>query len=414
MELTTNQMLKEVIEREVNNVHLTDIHTHLYSADFNDLLLFGIDDLLIYHYVMAEYLRSSQVDYEKFFLLSKREQADLIWQELFINQSPVSEAQRGVLTILAKLGLDVRTRNLAAYREYFHSLTIKEYVDKIFAIAGVKEVIMTNDPFDESEHAIWQAGGNKDARFKSSLRIDPLLNDYESSYSKLISWGYVVDRELNEKTIAEIKRFLSHWVKKINALYMAVSLPASFVVPEKSNRGIILEKCVLPVCREEKIPLAMMIGVNRNINNKLGLASDSLGKADKSSIEYLCRTYPDNKFMVTMLARENQHELAVTGRKFRNLMIFGCWWFLNNPSLIQEITKIRIETLGLSFIPQHSDCRVLEQLIYKWEHSRKIIGKVLVEKYSDLLESGWIATEAEIKRDIINLFGNNFWNYIKK
>ena len=25
-------------------------------------------------------------------------------------------------------------------------------------------------------------------------------------------------------------------------------------------------------------------------------------------------------------------------RKFANLMPFGCWWFLNNPSIIAEIT----------------------------------------------------------------------------
>jgi hypothetical protein len=58
-----------------------------------------------------------------------------------------------------------------------------------------------------------------------------------------------------------------------------------------------------------------------------------------------------------MLARENQHELAVAARKFGNLMVFGCWWFVNNPSLITEITRMRVELLGTSFIPQHSDAR---------------------------------------------------------
>ena len=36
---------------------------------------------------------------------------------------------------------------------------------------------------------------------------------------------------------------------------------------------------------------------------------------------------------------------------------------------------MRIELLGTSFIPQHSDARVLDQLIYKWDHSRQIIGE---------------------------------------
>ncbi len=72
--------------------------------------------------------------------------------------------------------------------------------------------------------------------------------------------------------------------------------------------------------------------------------------------------FPDTKFIATVLARENQHELCVLARKFRNLHIFGCWWFLNNPSLIDEMTRMRLELLGLSFTPQHSDARVLDQL----------------------------------------------------
>ena len=78
------------------------------------------------------------MDYAEFFALSKKEQADLIWQKLFIEHSPVSEAQRGVLTVLAELGLDVASRDINAYREYFASLSTSEYIDKVFEVSGVK------------------------------------------------------------------------------------------------------------------------------------------------------------------------------------------------------------------------------------------------------------------------------------
>ena len=130
-------------------------------------------------------------------------------------------------------------------------------------------------------------------------------------------------------------------------------------------------------------------------------------------MERLCATYPDNKFMVTMLARENQHELCVAARKFRNLCVFGCWWFLNNPSLVEEMTRMRLELLGLSVVPQHSDARVLEQVIYKWDHSRAIIAKVLADKYADLMATGWELTEREIERDVARLLGGNFWEFLK-
>src|SRR5271170_3870235 len=45
------------IEDIVMSTPLTDIHTHLYDPAFNELLLWGIDDLLTYHYLVAEMFR---------------------------------------------------------------------------------------------------------------------------------------------------------------------------------------------------------------------------------------------------------------------------------------------------------------------------------------------------------------------
>jgi hypothetical protein len=144
------------------------------------------------------------------------------------------------------------------------------------------------------------------------------------------------------------------------------------------------------------------------VNPDLGDAGDMLGRADIGSLTDLLRAFPQNRFFVTMLARENQHELAVAARKFGNLMVFGCWWFVNNPSLIDEITRMRMELLGTSFIPQHSDARVLDQLIYKWDHSRAVIADVLVDKYADLVAAGWRVTCSAIERDVRHLLRDNF------
>ncbi len=73
---------------------------------------------------------------------------------------------------------------------------------------------------------------------------------------------------------------------------------------------------------------------------------------------------------------------------------------------------MRLETLGTSFTAQHSDARVLDQLIYKWEHSRKILAKILLDKYSDLAAAGWEPTAAEIERDVKQLLGGAFEEFI--
>ena len=153
----------------------------------------------------------------------------------------------------------------------------------------------------------------------------------------------------------------------------------------------VIEKAVLPHCRDNGLPFALMPGVRRSVNPQLKLAGDGVGSTNLAMFERLCAGFPENKFLVTVLARENQHELAVLARKFRNLHIFGCWWFNNVPYLVNEITRMRVELLGLSFTPQHSDARVLDQIVYKWQHSRRIIAEVLVDKYSALAQTGWQA-----------------------
>lgn len=404
--------LQAKVDEVVQNTPLVDVHTHLYPPTFGKLLLRGVDQLLTYHYLVAETLRYLPGKTEDFWRLSTTEQADLVWRTLFVEKSPVSEACRGVLTTLQSLGLDTGSRNLTEYRAFFADLSPEEHVELVFKKTGLKALVMTNDPFDREEAVFWEQGMQKDERFLAALRLDELLNNWPEAADRLQADGYFVEPGLSGRTFSEIRRFLADWDKKMSPLYLAVSLPPSFCFPEESARGRIMEEAVLPFCRESGRPLALMIGVKKLVNPSLRVAGDSLGKAAMETMENLCRTYPDIKFLVTLLSRENQHELCVSARKFENLMPFGCWWFLNNPSLVQEITAMRLELLGFSFIPQHSDARVLDQLIYKWAHSRTIISRVLQEKYADLAASGWQLSKEEIRRDVEQLFYGNFYKLI--
>jgi hypothetical protein len=189
---------------------------------------------------------------------------------------------------------------------------------------------------------------------------------------------------------------------------MAVSLPDDFKYPDEDARYRLLREVVLPTAQSHDLALALMVGVRRGVNPALRSAGDGAGRADVSSIERLCAENADVRFLATFLSLENQHELCVSARKFDNLMPFGCWWFLNNPSLVAGITRERIELLGPSFIPQHSDARVLEQLIYKWRHARDVLVHVLFEAYERLLTSGRPVTREEIARDVRRMFSGNF------
>ncbi len=409
--------IRRMVKGAVAEAKVTDLHTHLYSPEFGPLMLWGIDETLTYHYLIAEVFRRLDIPYDDFWALTKPQQADLIWQKLFLEHSPIGEACRGVLTALRGLGLDASVRDLNAHREFFRAQEkeLDRYVDRVFDAAGVESCVMTNDPFDDTERPLWLDGKLEVNRhFKAALRVDVMLNLWDTAWPKLAEWGYDVREDLSGSTLSEIRRFLAEWIDRMDALYMAVSLPPDFDYPCADIRGRLIDECIIPVAREKGIPFAMMIGVRRQINPGLRMAGDGMSLASVEAVERLCDANQDTKFMVTMLARENQHGLCVAARKLRNLMVFGCWWFLNNPSLIEELTRMRLELLGLSVIPQHSDARILEQLIYKWTHSREVIGDVLAEKYVDLRATGWTVTEEEIRRDVADLFGGNFWKFVGK
>lgn len=392
--------LEEKINKTLEKMKIIDIHTHLFPPSFKDLFLYGIDYLLTYHYLIAETVRYLPISPYDFYNLSLKEQAELVWKTLFVDRSPISESARGIVTILTEVGVDFEKKDLSAIRAYFEKVDMESYVDLIFEKARIDYVVMTNDPLDEKEMQYWKCNVFKDKRFRPSLRLDRLINDWEN-----------VREYLKVKDYKEIKDHLDKWFLMIEPLYIALSFPPDFRYPDDTLRSRLLEEIIL-YSEERKVPIALMIGAKRSVNPSLRLAGDSVGKSNIESIENLCRSFPNNKFMFTMLSKENQHELCVTARKFKNLMIFGCWWFLNTPSLIEEITKMRLELLGFSFIPQHSDARVLEQLIYKWKHSKEIIKKVLYDKYLALIRSGWILKEEDIERDITQLFRKNFEDFI--
>ncbi len=415
-DLTT---LTAAVRKAVDEVTITDIHTHLFPPAHGDLLLWGIDEQLVYHYLVAEMFTVAPSDLkpEAFWKMPKARQAELVWDQVFLRHGGLSEAARGVITSLNKLGLDASCRDLNTIREYFNEMTIEEYLPKVFELANIDYAVMTNDPFKAEEVAAWEAGGECPARFKTALRIDELILNWPAAARVMKAAGYETAENpdpADEKSFAEARRFLSDWAKKLDPMYLAASMPPTFHYPADDMPNRVLDNVVLPLAAELNLPLAMMIGVYKLVNPALRVAGDAVGIADMMALIGLCRDNPNVKFLVTVLSRVNQHELCVTARKFGNLHVFGCWWYCNDPSIIDEITRQRLELLGATFTCQHSDARVLDQMIYKWAHARTIIGDVLIDKYRDLHLAGWRTTEDEIRREVRGLFGGMFEQFLAK
>src|SRR5215471_14482685 len=171
--------MDEHIEHAVREIlaetQVIDVHTHLYPASFGHISLWGIDELLTYHYLEAEFFRFSEMSAELYWSLSKRQQADAIWRTLFVENSPISEATRGIVAVLQALGLPTGNPDLTEVRQFFRGRDLAAHTLDVLQLAGVSTVVMTNDPLDHEDASLWMNGAHPGATFQAVLRLDRLL-----------------------------------------------------------------------------------------------------------------------------------------------------------------------------------------------------------------------------------------------
>ena len=102
----------------------------------------------------------------------------------------------------------------------------------MFELAGISEVVMTNDPLDPDEAPLWEQGAATDAQFHAVLRLDRILNKWEQHWQILKAKGYDVSAEAARARPRP--RCAGSWTdgaKRMKPVYMAVSLPDTFAYP---------------------------------------------------------------------------------------------------------------------------------------------------------------------------------------
>ena len=383
----------------INSAPIFDLHTHLFPPKHEGYFLLGFKNLLNYHYLIAELLTATNIDASTFYSYNDEKKASIIWNELFEKRTPVSEACAGVLSILKELNIEINNKSFLSICDEYDK---KIQSDKnIFELSNVSSLVMTNNPFDLDEWSLFNTNDWDKKIYLSSLRLDDLILEYEETLKK------AKDQISNQDNI--IVTYLEKCYSQSNPVYAAVSL--NLETFHKISHDS-LWKDILVWLENKNLPLSLMLGVKRAVNKDFGLAGDGIGDINLKELSNLCNLFPKNKFLVTCLSLNDQHELTVLARKHPNLKIFGFWWFMNQPTIIKQILKMRIDMLGFSFIPQHSDARVSDQLIYKWSHFKKILHPILLEYYQDLLDKNFPISENILQRDIDNLLSLNAKKYL--
>src|SRR5690242_1886305 len=157
-DLLNADQIQAAVDEVLATTEFIDIHTHLFAPEFGNLGLWGIDELLTYHYLEAEFFRSSDIPPERYWDLSKKEQADAIWRALFIENTPVSEATRGVIAVLQAFDLPTGSPDLEQARSFFQNQKLDAHVSTTLQKSGVSAVVMTNDPLHPEERDVWMKG----------------------------------------------------------------------------------------------------------------------------------------------------------------------------------------------------------------------------------------------------------------
>jgi hypothetical protein len=372
------------IRRILIQTPITDVQTQLLDPCFGSLARSGLDDLLTTPSLLSEACRFKG---QALRALPQAAQAEQVWQTLLVENSPLSDATRSLLTILQGLGLNVNERRLDALREAFP----RNAVDHVLGVSGVSRLVMSNNPFDDKERAIWQAQPQRDPRFCSALKLDAMVFEWSTLWPRLKTWGYKAGPDFTQ--FDEIMRFLDTWVDRTQPLYCSLSLKADFQL--QSEAGDLLRKYVLPLCARRQLGLS--------------LQTPPLG-----CLELLCRDFPEQRFLATVVSLQEQHQLVELARRFDNLLPVGCWGLLSNPAMVAPLTQMRLDMLGSTFVAQVSDSTVLEQLIGKWVHFKSVLVEVLVQAYSSLESLGYQVESEQIERDLRDLLGESFWRFLGK
>ena len=194
MAALTLEELEPAVRKAVAEQPIVDLHTHLMPPSFDEMMLWGVDELLTYHYLVCEFFQTAtDIRPDEFFALPKvrapsssparprcqrlrtppsaaasagspprcrcllvaawaaaahpplvvtaqDQQGDMIWDALFVKRSPISEQCRGVVTTLTDLGLSelVAARDIKAIRAWFAAQDPEAYTNLVLKLANIK------------------------------------------------------------------------------------------------------------------------------------------------------------------------------------------------------------------------------------------------------------------------------------
>jgi hypothetical protein len=388
---------------------LVDFHTHGFpfvkGAKFNRMSFFGPRRATAYHYnygrCFAE-ARLSDKALRKYGKMSLIDQSDWLISQLKKGGHEVCEASMGLVTMAHNLGIRTSSRCLGDifgdWVELADGMDPAEYVDHVFDSSPVNRIISTNSIFSRDEYdTIYSKPKQMELwdrqRFGFALRLDELIHQRKKDGTLKREFAQLA-REMGfpdaagdirkGKTQKATRALVRHWVVEFDAEYAAVSLHGGTRFDSKDDFAVlVLESAIIPACVEANIPVVLMPFVRRQIKPLHQNAGDVVMDGDIDGLIDFMSRHIEAFFMVTPLNANHHQALVMASRALGNVCLWGHWWINLVPGTIELQMRERFENLGFAHFGVNSDLRILDQMLYKFDHYFLILKRVLVDKAMD-------------------------------
>ena len=448
----------------VNNYRVIDLQSD-FSYDLS--CVYGIDNLLTTDKMICEFLSIHNTNLD-IYKLDKVKQADLIWDELFIKRTPLSDNCIEIISIIKSIGLEqfIMNLDLNGIRNYFgvngiNSSNINEYTDKIFDLSGVNYTITSTKIFDKNEiiylenrftpkkndivlykknnitekvkildchclqgyplnyNILFDNGKEKNTLWNYLFMCDEQFNKitkrFKNSlnidillrdYNKCLNNGLIKKYGFNEN-IDGVRDYLLYWFHVLRPKCFSMSLENE-IDYDFVNVDTDWIGNVSQILSTIIIPLSIELNIPISIKFENTKFLDVCDRSNLYSLFKLCKTFPKCKFIICFLCKVNYNKIFWLSKECSNLHIHGC--FLNNLKITKEITTNTFDVFSLNFSFHYSGSTVLEHFIYKWKQYKKIIIDILIDKYKKLELLGVIISKKNIERDVDILFNHSYLN----
>ncbi len=282
-----------------------------------------------------------------------------------------------------------------------------DWEEQVLRLSKLQAVFLTND-FDDSLE------GFDTRRYIPCLRTDELVFHLAKPQvrQRLADCAGVEVRTLEDLSTALKQRF-QHFSAR-GARACAISLPPSFAPHQVSDSEASQsldkllsqgEACaeqdratvgywvfwqLAEGCRQFKLPLDLMIGVNRAVYPGGVFQGQDLYDSRVSLIQYreLFNAFPEVTFPVSVLASVTNQELVSYAWIFPNVICHGHWWYSNTPSFIRRDLQARLEAVPRNkVIGYYSDMYKLEFAQPKFAMFKRALAEVLADHF--VRQMGW-------------------------